>query len=120
MIRIRSIAASKTFFIYPGSKTTSCGKMSFICQKRKRYLKNLTLEFDSEYGRIMSNQTEEIIFHILDCLPDKNHQTHRLLFCSLLKISQDRPKESVRSILAKFESIQKSKHEGNFMFKKIY
>lgn len=60
----------------------------------------------------MNNQTEEIIFHILECLPDQNHQTHRLLFCSLLKISQDRPKETVRAILTKFESIPKPKHEG--------
>ena len=64
----------------------------------------------------MNNQTEEIIFHILECLPDKNHQTHRLLFCSLLKISQDRPKETVRAILTKFESIPKPKHEGVLKF----
>lgn len=60
----------------------------------------------------MTSHTEEVISHILNCLPDKNHQTNRLLFCSLLKISQDKPKQTVQYILNKFETIPKAKHEG--------
>ena len=58
------------------------------------------------------SHTEQVIWEILKCLPDKNHQSNRLLFCSLLKISQDKPKETVNFILSKFDTTPKEKHEG--------
>ena len=57
---------------------------------------------------------ESVVSDILQILPDRNAETHRLLFCSLYKVAKDEPKVVVRYILDELESFSVVQHDGMF------
>ena len=57
---------------------------------------------------------ESVVSDILQILPDRNAETHRLLFCSLYKVAKDEPKVVVRYILDELERFSVVQHDGMF------
>jgi hypothetical protein len=55
---------------------------------------------------------ESVVSDILQILPDRNAETHRLLFCSLYKVAKDEPKVVVRYILDELENFSVVQHDG--------
>lgn len=55
---------------------------------------------------------ESVVSDILQILPDRNAETHRLLFCSLYKVAKDEPKVVVRFILDELENFSVVQHDG--------
>ena len=55
---------------------------------------------------------ESVVSDILQILPDRNAETHRLLFCSLYKVAKDEPKVVVRYILDELENFSVLQHDG--------
>lgn len=55
---------------------------------------------------------ESVVSDILQILPDRNAETHRLLFCSLYKVAKDEPKVVVRYILDDLENFSVVQHDG--------
>ena len=55
---------------------------------------------------------ESVVSDILQILPDRNAETHRLLFCSLYKVAKDEPKVVVRYILDELDNFSVVQHDG--------
>ena len=64
-------------------------------------------------------KVESVVSEILQILPDRNAETHRLLFCSLYKVAKDEPKLVVRFILDELEMFSLIQHDGmSFLLRK--